>query len=323
MSVSRLIELCLHLCICLFTVGGDVYFDQPKFVKEIKTRIAKENNSYVRAVSILQEEVFVLTNNSPEIEVYDVVDLYLKRCFTVNRLRNPLDMKACVAKKCLYIFDCVCVGQPGKMFKIDREGHIQGEFPMEDSGARLSVASSGNVIVSLTSNGKILEYNMSNGTKVHEIKVSGLRHAILLDNRRFIICQGKSDQSELHRAMLIRDGVTKVEVETNNAGIIKVIGGDRGLSDNAMNVPCYLAVDGNGCILIADRENQRVTLFSSTLEFKKILISQKDHLRRPYNMLIDVPRGRLFVTDFTREGSDIVDGRLLVFRIRDFADNLA
>lgn len=317
----RGIELCLNLYIAFFALGDEIYIDQPILVKTIKTRIAEEKNSYIRAVSIFKEEVFVVTDNSSEVEVYDVISLDLSRRFTIDSLINPLDIKPCHVNNCLYIFDCEYTGQPGKMLKIDCEGRVLANWPMEDSGARLSVASNGNIIVSLSTTEKIVEY-MSNGSQVCEIEVPGLCHAIPLENRQFLISQGYLDKSELHRVLhlLVEDAVTKVKVGTNGASIINTFGGEKGSNVGEMNVPWYLAVDGNGCILVAERENQRVTLCNHTLEFKKILISEADGLRRPLNMLVDAPRGRLFVTDFIWKGTSRIDGRLLVFEIRNSAD---
>lgn len=87
-----------------------------------------------------------------------------------------------------------------------------------------------------------------------------------------------------------------------------------------MDVPGYLAVDGDENILVVDRNNMRVLLLSPELEFNRELVYFKIHgLREPWRVCLDSKHGRLLVADkymyFTKRKAKCVDGRVLVFSV--------
>jgi len=69
-------------------------------------------------------------------------------------------------------------------------------------------------------------------------------------------------------------------------GIIKSFGEKRGSSIQQLDVPACLAVDESGNILVLDRNNSHVLLLSPALEFKMVLLTKADGLRRPVNICI-------------------------------------
>lgn len=267
----------------------------------------------------MKEEVFVISESSCEVEVYWLATLEYKCSFFINGLRTPLDIKSCLLKNFLIILDCIATGVANKIFVTDVRGKIEYNWEADDSEARLSVAINGNIILSLGNHKKIVEYKCD-GTQVRVINLGYIwpRHAVLQENNKFLISHGRlnDDEDFLHRVfqLIVKDGETLSKVEENDKMIVKVYGGDRGAALGAMNVPWYLAIDENGYIFVAERENQRVILLSPRLKFRRVLIS--DDLRRPLNMWMDVANGRLFITDFNVVDHKRTDGRLLVFKIR-------
>ena len=84
--------------------------------------------------------------------------------------------------------------------------------------------------------------------------IVGLVHAIQLDGDRFIICATKTT---LDRVCII----------DSNGRMMKSYGGGRGSGIGQMNRPCYLAIDRNGFILVADFSNNRIIQLNASLEF--------------------------------------------------------
>lgn len=124
-------------------------------------------------------------------------------------------------------------------------------------------------------------------------------HAVKLANGQFAVSHGWTS-ADLHRLCVI-DAEGKLK---------KSFGERRGSTNGQMDVPIYLAVDRNGFVLVADRDNSRVLLFDPDLELKREILSRDKHgLRRPRKILLDESNGRLFVAD----NENFRDGRILVF----------
>lgn len=296
-----------------------MYSERPSLICTIKTRVAKEQNVKVRGVTGLNGEFYLISQSSCEVEVYCLVTLAHRRIFFVNGLKNPLDIKSCLPRNCLIILDCVEVGVKGIIFVTEVQGNIITTWEVDDAEVRLSVAISGNIIVSIGNEKKIVEYKYD-GTKVRVIDLGFIwpRHAILQEDNKFLISHGRlyDEEDFLHRVfqLSVKDGETLIKVDENDKRIVKAYRGDRGSAPGAMNVPWYMAIDENDYIFVADRGNERVVLLSPCLMFKRVLISAD--LRRPLNMWMDVASGRLFITDFKAVDDKETDGRLLVFKVR-------
>ena len=56
---------------------------------------------------ILDNKLFVATENSSVVEVYDAMNLRFSHQWTHLELVNPKDIVCCQTNKCFYILDCV------------------------------------------------------------------------------------------------------------------------------------------------------------------------------------------------------------------------
>lgn len=101
----------------------------------------------------------------------------------------------------------------------------------------------------------------------------------------------------------------------NKGRVAKSFGRSRGWTTQQMNVPYYMAVDRDGTVFVADSNNMRVILLSSELEYRRILLSERDGIRFPYRLVLDEANRRLFVVDFELRNNELKRGKVLVFDI--------
>ena len=113
-------------------------------------------------------------------------------------------------------------------------------------------------------------------------KTIRLQHAIQLDDDRFLICH----TTYTHHRVCIID---------SNGRMMKGYGGGRGSGIGQMNYPCYLAIDRNGFILVADQNNNRIMQLNASLEFVREFIPGSVGLNQPWRMHLHEDRRRLYI----------------------------
>ena len=116
---------------------------------------------------------------------------------------------------------------------------------------------------------------------------------------QFLVCHGGRLPTDLHQ---------RVSLIGNSGQMIKSSGYYRGSEMERLNRPYYLAVDGNGFILVADYDNGRVVLLNSSLEFVNRFKCDSLELKHPFRMYFDEDQGRLYVSDYSNK-------RLVVFKV--------
>jgi len=90
-----------------------------------------------------------------------------------------------------------------------------------------------------------------------------------------------------------------------------------GSATNELNQPMYMCVDSHGLLLVADNENDRVRLLSPSLSLvRDLLTGPVSDLRSPHRLCLDETRGRLYVVE------NVLNGRVLVFRVKDIATGM-
>ena len=154
----------------------------------------------------------------------------------------------------------------------------------------MSTNKKGHVIVCCYDLQKIVEYT-SIGIEVRQINLSKeygpdqrLRHAIQLDDDQFLICH----TTVTHHQVSIFD---------SSGRLIHSVGWEPGCGKERMNLPCYLVLDQNGFIFVADMKNNRVIQLDSSLEFIKEFIPASVGLKEPRRMLLHEKTGRLYVSE--------------------------
>ena len=245
-----------------------------------------------QGIAIWNDKLYIPVVRSPDIRVYNVDPFEYQRTITVNGMKRPSDIVA--SDDVLYVSEY----EDQLIHKIQLSEESVSNWTVNDgTRLKLSIAKNGNVIVSIWRPAKIFEYT-SFGNLVREIVVNrfdanliGLLHAIQMEGDKFLVCHAVTTH---HRVCMI----------DNSGRVIKCYGGNEGSGIGHLNMPFCLAIDRNGFILVADRDNNRIVQLNSSLEY----ISETVGIQKPHRILLNEDRGRMYVI----EGND---GSLTVFDV--------
>ena len=163
------------------------------------------------------------------------------------------------------------------------------KWSVNDEPWGLSLTRGSNVLVTLMDVGRIEEYT-THGSLIRQINldvsIDRPRHSIELSTGQFVVChQGKQQD--------------RVCIVDTAGRIIHSYGGQRGQSDRKLDYPVNLTLDTDNNVLVADRDNKRLVLFSSSLTHISTLKSLSDdyQLNKPQCIYLDLTTSRLFVYD--------------------------
>ena len=282
--------------ISLFTVGS--YLEPP-----VLTNTLPGGQQPVYGVAVLFDQVFVVRRKTREVEVYDSNTLNLTSRLPVSGLADPSDLTSCSKFRCLYISDL----RGGNEIRRVELGGATTRWKVNDAPYGLSVTPDPDfhVLVTCGDVRKLKDFT-TNGTLVRQIllqeNLANPWHAIQFDGQ-FIVSHGWMRSEPLHRVCIVN----------STSHTTRCYGGPPGSAAGQLYEPRYLATDGEGNVLVADRTNQRVLLLNKTLEYVGELISTRNSGRlgfEPWRLCLDVSRGRLFVTDNRQKD-------MLVFQVRD------
>ena len=133
--------------------------------------------------------------------------------------------------------------------------------------------------------GEIFSYNVtSNNKQVHLTglgKPSSVSFMMYNSHLYYIVCERGRDQ---------------VLVYNSTWGLYKTLGGTRGSGDGQLRNPRSAIGLPDGSVVIIDRQNVRVSLFTIQGKFVRHLITQSDGLLNPSTMSISLPY--LWLTDY-------------------------
>ena len=253
----------------------------------------------VLAIAILNCEVFVLREETSELKVYDSVKLQMKRRLAVMKLIDPSSMASSPKYNCLYIAEGYTSNSDARVHRVNMKGKTI-IWPLKNGKHYphgMTVASDGEniIILHVPSPCTLSEYT----TYGKFVRVISLQEDIIcpkwamqLFNRLFIVCHGNShwDVDPLSRVCIVDD----------SGHIVRSCGGQPGSSVGQLNDPCHLDQDKFGDVVVADKKNQRICLFSSSLTYIRELVSLPDTKRpswQPDSVCLDEMNGRLFVSD--------------------------
>ena len=236
----------------------------------------------------MDKELFVVSEKSSEVEVYDSMKFSFSRQWNMRELISPRNIASCNINKCLYIFDCK--DQSKEILRVDPNGKLINKWSTgNDWGLGLSVTDQSNIILTVYYQNKLNEYS-PDGQLIREINlpldagISDPFHAIKLTNGHFAVCHG--------------NGFGNVCIVDADGKLKKSFDGKPGSTVEQMENPVYLSVDGNGFVIVADQRNSRVVLLDSDLKFhREILTKAKHGLRKLWRIHLDESNGRLFVAD--------------------------
>ena len=248
---------------------------------------------HVGGITCSNEELYVIVLGSPGIDVYDIGTLAQRRKITVQGLVDAFDIVA--HENVLYVWE---YGKQ-RIYRIELADETSSHWFVNSECLTMSINKKGNILASCLNLDKIIEYTPI-GSCVREIKVNaidetiiGVRHAIQLDDDRFLICH----ISIQHRVCII----------DSNGRMLKCYGGESGSGIGQMDFPIYLAIDRNGFILVVDLENNRVIQLNASLEFVREFIPGSVGLKKPRRMHLQEDMKRLYIGEYDEPNIAIFD----------------
>ena len=265
----------------------------------------------VWGVTVLSDQVFLVREDIPEVEVYDTATLTLQRRLAVSGLVTPSDMTSCAKYNYLYIADRgYSDGTNRFVHRVELNGTTT-KWQLNDKPACLSVTPDGfNVIVTCVEVRKLKDYTR-HGALVREILLQEdmfhPRHAVQLTSGQFVVCHGWGSDP-LHRVGLV----------DTEGRVTKYFGEQSGSAARQMDVTMHLAVNQDGSILVVDVNNARVLLLSASLDDVKELVSRRDVTKRwlPFRQCLDERDGVLYVVEAEWDGKTLIAGQLVKYKVK-------
>ena len=258
----------------------------------------------VGGVASLGDDVFVVRCNSQQkIEVYDAKTFVFRRHIKVPGLGEyPYGCAVCPHNRCLYASDF----DNHSVHRVELSGaNAVMKWSVGRCPVGLSVNSDQNLLVVSRDERKLQKFTTV-GTLLQNIQLhAGIGnpwHAVQLPTGQFLV----SHSGSLHRVCLVgADGA-----------VVRSYGGQKGSQLTQMNEPAGLAVDGEGRVLVAEWDNNRLLVIDQSLSSAhEMSVGVHGGLKGPYSLCYDQSRRRLYIGE--RAGGR---GRVIVIdRLKDFA----
>lgn len=259
-------------------------------------------------LTVLADRIYVIRNNSHDIEVYHAQYFSTLHPLTLLHLLTPMlvpsasDLSSCPKSQTLYVADTA----NNYIYRIDTDGKLLTHWKLPQNFSGFSVTEIGTVLAG--SGGKIIEYDQS-GKNLRTISRSTLckrRSGIVLDSPRHFVRRNSTKIVACDWKSL---GPNHVVYEIDDRGqVVSYFGGEPGPCDDQLNEPCCLATAPLDHVIVADRVNQRVKLLDSGLKFVRNLVDehQLGSKGQPNRVFLDIASGRLYV--------GMTDGRIHIYR---------
>lgn len=249
-------------------------------------------------MAIIDDDLFVVTQRSSEVEVFNCKSLVSSRQWILEGLLRPADIGSSKTNRCLYIMDWKDGSMKKEVFCVDTSGKLLHSWKTgDDYGDIISVSNENNVLVTCFGKNEFNEYSPQ-GEMIRKISLQGAEyptHAVKLSNGEFMVSAGDSSHL-LHRVCIV-DALGKVE---------KSFGEEKGSDSDHLNQPMHLAVFTDGSVAVLDNGNRRVLLLEKDLQFNCILLSNKIHrLQNPTRLLLNESNNLLFVADNNKGAGEI------------------
>ena len=215
--------------------------------------------------------------------MYDIDTLAHRRKIKVGGLVDGWDIVA--HANVLYISE----HEDKLIHRIQLSDGTSSHWSVDSGCLTMSINKKGNIVVCCFYLHKIIEYTRT-GSCVREIQVNAIDgtifefpHAIQVDDDRFLICHITAKHD---RVCLI----------DSKGRVMKKYGREPGSGIRQMHCPCYLAIDRNGFILVAEYNN-RIIQLNASLEFVRELIPRSVGLKQPWRMHLHEDRRRLYIAE--------------------------
>ena len=236
-------------------------------------------------------------HNNGMITVYDIETYSVQRSLQIPRLGSVNDMTSCNKHQCIYISDW----KSKVVHRVENKSIIT-QWPVNDVPHGLSVNSVHNVLVTCHLVGKFKEIT-TDGKLIREIRLQAdivnPSHTFELITDQFVVCHGEGD-----------DPVHRVCIVNSNGCILQSYGGSPGSDSRQLYSPVRLSV--NGCIFVADLNNDRVLMLSPNLTYIRTVVSG---LISPLRLWFDQQTGRLYIADNKWGNEKYISGNVKVYGV--------
>jgi len=252
------------------------------------------SGKYVAGVTSLGNQLFVVRQCSQErIEVYDATTFTSQPHISVPTLGNDTyGLASCAVNNCLYVSNWYA----SRLHKVQLLSNCRvTSWSVGQTPAGLSVNNINNVLVTCNRDNKLQEFT-TQGARVREISLqyTGITkpwYAIQLSSGQLMV-------SHQNRVCVVDDN-GRVTLSHGNT--------TAGSAAGQLSFPVSLVQVKNGCVLVADRCNNRIIILNSSLSCERELTLPTDvKLRDPWAVCLDESRGRLYISEYEGE-------RVLVF----------
>ena len=210
------------------------------------------------AVSVLDKELFVLPSpTSTQLNVYDAVD-YTSHGFVsipIKSAVNFVDITACSFYHCFYLADAVS----SRMIRLQLPSKLN-EWKVGNTINAVSVTSAHYLLVLCGTKSKKLNLFTTDGVLHMTVELQpdlvNVSSAVELMPGRYVVTHGRG-REDLHRVCVV-DSESKV---------LHAYGGFPGSYHTLLNCPTHVAVDNDGFVYVAEQNNNRLTVFTPTLDY--------------------------------------------------------
>lgn len=247
----------------------------------------------ITGMTAVDDELFIVTESSPLVEVYALSQFNSKSKFTVPGLVKPEDMVGSQVTKCLFIFDA---NGEGKILHVDRKSEKVLHQCLTGSAAmRLSITPENYVLATYVGRNRLKEYCFSAAPKLIRnttLTSNGSSFAVKLIGGNYLVSRGE------HADAKVSCGVYEVDISRQAEG--NSFTGQQGSHFGTLVDPDQLVVDKYGWVIVADRGTRRILLLNSELKFERVLLTEHHGLHDPQRFVFDESSSRLLVADYDK-----------------------
>jgi len=233
----------------------------------------------VQGVTRLFNELYVLlASDADQIRVY-TTDCEHVRSISVAGLGSTgvCDIASCQQNSRLYLSNvdknCIHVVVP------KASSSKNSKWTLSENPFGLSVMRTGNLLVTCGVSRRLMEFNprgKSIRTIILDSDICQPLHSVQLAGGDYVLCCCGGGTDGLHRVCIV-DGDGKVK---------RSYGSTRGAGERQLSWPTHLAVDRDGFVFVADRDNARIVVLSPTLEFASLVLPNELQ-RRTNHVYVD------------------------------------
>lgn len=247
----------------------------------------------VGGVVSLGDELFVVSEHSRHVEVYDTLTYTLQRHILVPGFGSLSSLSVCRINNCLYMLSVSGIFGD-RVHRVELTDGAVLDWSVARRPTGLSVNSANNVLVVSPSERKMQEFT-TRGTRLREIQlpaeIERPWQALQLPSGQFLV---SNDASHNQVALL-----------TQNGTFLHAYEGDSS-SDGKMSEPRDMTIDEHGNVLVADKGNNRLLALDQSLTGARVVsVSVDGGLRGPRSLWYDMSRKRLCI-------GEVEGGRVIV-----------